>query len=88
MKIPNNNASPTVLQMAMYQSHGFDVVHNHTVNINPQGERIEVDFSATDPDFIVRVAIKKAYEAGQRAGQETLQAKMRNLLGMEIPAKD
>lgn len=88
MKSPKNNRSITLSQLATYQSYGFDVVHNHIVNINPLGERIEVDFSATDPDFIVQVAIKKAYEEGQRAGQEALQAKMRSLLGVELPVLD
>ena len=74
--------TPTPAQLATYHAHGFDLIHDHIVNVNPLGERVEVDFSATDPDLIVQVAIKKAYEAGQRAGEANLQAKLRGLLGV------
>jgi hypothetical protein len=84
-KRPNN--SPTPEQLMVYQSHGFGVIHNHVVNINPTGVPVEVDFSATDPDLIVQVAIKKAYEAGRREGEVTLQEKFRMLLGVETPSE-
>ena len=78
---PRHQPSLTLERMKLYESLGFDVLHDHRVNINPMGERIEVDFSATDPEFIVQVAIKQAFEAGQRAGQDALQRKLRGLLG-------
>ena len=78
---PRHQPSLTLERMKLYESLGFDVLHDHRVNINPMGERIEVDFSATDPEFIVQVAIKQAFEAGQRAGETALQNKLRGLLG-------
>lgn len=71
-------------RFALYEGLGFDIIHNHIVNINPTGERIEVDFSAIDPDYLVQVAINKAYDAGLAAGEAALQAKLRSLLG--VPA--
>ena len=61
---------------------GFDVLHRDVVNINPKGTSIEVDFSATDMEQIVQVAIKRAYEAGVQAGEQAVQAKIRTLLGL------
>lgn len=78
---PRHFSTPTPARIKLYESLGFDILHNHRVNVNPMGEPVEVDFSATDEDYIVQVAIKKAFEAGQRAGEEALQAKLRNLLG-------
>lgn len=78
---PRHLNSPTPERIKLYESLGFDILHNHLVNVNPMGEPVEVDFSATDPDFIVQIAVKKAFEAGQRAGEEALQAKLRSLLG-------
>lgn len=89
MKIPApGRHAPTMVQIATYQSHGFNVIHQHTVDINPMGPPVEVDFSATDPDFIVRVAIKKAYEAGKSAGEAQMQQKVRDLLGLEPVSSD
>lgn len=76
-----SNNSLSLERFKFYESLGFEILHNHRVNVNPMGEPVEVDFSATDPDFIVQVAVKKAFEAGQRAGEEALQAKLRSLLG-------
>ena len=76
------NRSPSDIQMSAYQAHGFDVIHEHVVNVNPMGGAVEVDLSATDPDCVVRVAVKKAYEAGHRAGEAALQAKLRDILGV------
>ncbi len=78
---PRHLNSPSPERIKLYESLGFDILHNHRVNVNPMGEPVEVDFSATDPDFIVQIAVKKAFEAGQRAGEEALQAKLRGLLG-------
>ena len=78
---PRHQPSLTLERMKLYESLGFDVLHDHRVNIKPTGERIEVDFSATDPEFIVQVAINQAFEAGLRAGQVALQCKLRGLLG-------
>lgn len=81
-------SQPTTQQIAKYQSHGFEVIHLHTVNVNPLGERVDVDLSATDPTLLVQVAVKAAYEAGLRAGEAALQAKLRSLLGVGTPCDD
>ena len=83
----NSSDNPNIEKFNRYESLGFEVIHEHRVNINPQGEHVEVDFSATGQEFLVQVAIKKAYEAGQRAGQEVFQEKMRTLLGLGLTAR-
>lgn len=79
---------PDTARIALYDSYGFNILHNHRVDINPRGPAVEVDFSATDPAQLVQVAIKAAYEAGLQAGEAALQAKMRSLLGVGSSAVD
>lgn len=79
---PHSTRHLSTERFELYQSLGFEIVHDHIVNINPKGERIEVDFSTTAAECIVPVAIAKAFEAGHQAGQAHLQNKVRDMLGL------
>ena len=63
---------------------GFEVQHHDRVIINPgKPVPIEVDFSATDIDFIAQVAIQKAFEAGLDMGKRNQERKLRELMGVD-----
>lgn len=80
---PRKTRGPSAERIQLYRSLGFELVHNDTVNINPSGVPIEVDFSAVASEYILQVAIQKAFDAGRNAGEEHLQTKVRHLLGIE-----
>lgn len=72
----------------LYNALGFKVLHEHRVDINPAGERIEVNFATTSNEAIVKTAIQEAYLAGRRAGECAIQRKLGTLLGVAPCAQD
>lgn len=75
--------TPLATRLDLYKSHGFEIIDKHVVNVNPMGVTVQVDLSATDQDFLVQVAVKKAYEAGVLAGEAALKEQLRKLLGAQ-----
>lgn len=65
----------------MYQALGFEVLHGHCVNVNPRGEPVEVDFSATADENVVSVALDAVFRAGKAAGTLAMQNRFRALIG-------